>query len=548
MSLSSDPTGAAMAADMVDGHAQRLSAMAVKDLFAADPARFEHCSREFDGLLLDFSRQRLDRAALDALVALAEAVDLRGQVDALLGGALVNNTEGRAALHTLLRVPAGAAVPVALEPLHAEVLDERAKCAAFVRDMHAGRRKGATGQRFTDVVNVGIGGDLGPAMAVEALKPFHTNHLRCHFVSNVDGVQFADLSNALDPARTLVIICSKTFTTQETLANARLARSWIVERLGEQAVPAHFAAVSTNAAGMDEFGVGADARFTMWDWVGGRYSMWSAIGLSLELAIGTAQFEAFLAGGHAMDQHFRQAPWRENLPALLGLLAVWNRNGLGCASHAVLPYTQRLARFPAYLQQLEMESLGKRVTRAGTPVARDTGPVIWGEPGSNAQHSFFQLLHQGTAAVSADFLLPAQAEPGLEHSQQLAIANCLAQAQAFMAGFDADEVRAELEAKGLDAERIAALLPHKLHPGGRPTTLLAFERLDPATLGRLVALYEHKVYVQASIWGINPFDQWGVELGKKLCNSVLPAVQDTKLASTAPAETQPLLAWLQSHR
>jgi len=549
MSLSLDPTGAATAAHLVDGHAQRLSAVAVKDLFAADPARFEHCSREFDGLLLDFSRQRLDGTALDALVALAEAVDLRGQIHALLGGAIVNNTEGRAALHTLLRVPAGATVPAALEPLHAEVLDERAKCAAFVRDVHEGRRKGSTGQRFTDVVNIGIGGsDLGPAMAVEALRPFHTGHVRCHFVSNVDGVQFADLANALDPARTLVIICSKTFTTQETLANARLARRWLAGKLGEGAVPKHFAAVSTNATAMDAFGVGADARFAMWDWVGGRYSMWSAIGLALELAVGTKHFEAFLGGGHAMDEHFRAAAWRDNLPVLLGLLAVWNRNGLGNASHAVLPYTQRLARFPSYLQQLEMESLGKGVTRGGQPVDRATGPALFGEPGSNAQHSFFQLLHQGSGGISMDFLLPVKPEPGYEESRELAIANCLAQAQALMAGYGENEVRAELEARGLDAGRTAALLPHKIHPGSRPLTLLAFLELDPRMLGRLVALYEHKVFVQAALWVINPFDQWGVELGKKLCGSVLPAVQDPQAAEAAPAEIRSLLAWVHRNR
>ena len=415
-------------------------------------------------------------------------MDLRGQVDALLGGAVVNNTEGRAALHTLLRVPAGATVPAVLDPLHAEVLDERAKCAAFVRDIHEGRRKGLTSQRFTDVVNIGIGGsDLGPAMAVEALRPFHTGHVRCHFVSNVDGVQFADLANALDPARTLVIICSKTFTTQETLANARLARRWLAGKLGEGAVPKHFAAVSTNAAAMDAFGVGADARFAMWDWVGGRYSMWSAIGLALELAVGTKHFEAFLGGGHAMDEHFRAAAWHDNLPVLLGLLAVWNRNGLGNASHAVLPYTQRLARFSSYLQQLEMESLGKGVTRDGQPVDRATGPAIFGEPGSNAQHSFFQLLHQGSGGISLDFLLPVRPESGFEEARDLATAKCLAQAQALMAGYDEADIRAELGAKGLDAGRIDELLPHKLHPGSRPLTLLAFRQLDPHTLGTALA-------------------------------------------------------------
>ena len=530
-------------------HARRLSASPVRGLFAADAARFTNLSREFDGLLLDFTRQRLDGEALDALVSLAEAVDLRAQVAALMDGAIVNNTEGRPALHTLLRTPAGAEVPTALKPLHEEVLAERARCARFVLDIHEGRRTGSTGRRFTDVINIGIGGsDLGPAMAVEALRPFHTGHVRCHFVSNVDGVQLADLAGQLDPARTLVVVCSKTFTTQETLANAQLARSWITGSLDEAAVPLHFAAVSTNAAAMDAFGIGADARFAMWDWVGGRYSMWSAIGLSLELAIGTTNFDAFLAGGHAMDRHFRQAAGPDNLPTLLGLVAVWNRNGLGHGSHAVLPYTQRLARFPAYLQQLEMESLGKRVSREGGGLDGATGPVIWGEPGSNAQHSFFQLLHQGSGGISMDFLLPVAAEPGLEESRELAIANCLAQAQALMTGYGEDEVAAELEAKGLDEVEIASLVPHKVHPGSRPLTLIAFRELDPRTLGMLVALYEHKVFVQAVLWGINPFDQWGVELGKKLCGGVLPAVRESQAASAAPEELRSLLGWVHRHR
>ena len=327
----------------------------------------------------------------------------------------------------------------------------------------------------------------------------------------------------LDPARTLVIVCSKTFTTQETLANAGRLREWLAGRLGEAAVPRHFAAVSTNHAAMDEFGVGADARFAMWDWVGGRYSLWSAVGLALELAIGSDHFEAMLAGAQAMDAHFRSSRFSDNLPVLLGLIAHWNRNLQGCGSHAVLPYTQRLARLPAYLQQLEMESLGKRTTRTGRPVAGETGAVIWGEPGSNAQHSFFQLLHQGTAAVSADFLLPLHgaADSGAD---ELSIANCLAQMQAMMAGHAAAEA-------------------YRVHPGSRPLSLIAFARLDPATLGALVALYEHKVFVESVLWDINPFDQWGVELGKKICVSLLPLGQ-----APVPAEMRDLARWIEARR
>ncbi len=529
MTAKAHPTELDPAWASLQTHGVRLSDLPVRDLFAADPKRFEHCSRESDGILFDFSRQRLDRAALDVLIELADAANLRQQVDELFSGAIVNRTEKRAALHTLLRAPAGAALPDNLKPLHAEVLAERARCAAFVADVQAGRRTGATGERFTDVINIGIGGsDLGPAMAVQALRRFHTGHVRCHFVSNVDGTQLADLSAALDPAATLIIICSKTFTTQETLSNARLARSWIADALGEAAVPQHFAAVSTNAAAMDEFGVGADARFAMWDWVGGRYSIWSAIGLSLELAIGTLNFEAFLSGAHAMDGHFRSTPWRDNLPALLGLIAIWNRNVLGCASHAVLPYSQRLARFPAYLQQLEMESLGKGVSRDGQPVGRDTGAVIWGEPGSNAQHSFFQLLHQGSGGVSMDFLLPLT---GAADSQadDLVVANCLAQVQALMAGHETDD-------------------PHRRHPGNRPVSLVAFAELTPAMLGQLIALYEHTVFVQAAIWGINPFDQWGVELAKKLCSSLLPVARSGPVEATPPPELAGFVHWLNSRR
>jgi len=339
----------------------------------------------------------------------------------------------------------------------------------------------------------------------------------------VDGTQFADLAPTLDPARTLVIVCSKTFTTQETLSNARRVRGWLASALGEAAVPRHFAAVSTNDAAMDAFGIGRDARFAMWDWVGGRYSMWSAVGLSIELAIGTAHFEAMLAGAHAMDEHFRASAWRDNLPALAGVIAHWNRNALGCGSHAVLPYTQRLARLPAYLQQLEMESLGKRTTRSGKPVAAATGAVIWGEPGSNAQHSFFQLLHQGTAEVSADFVLPLVGGADAE-ADELVIANCLAQVQALMAGHAAPE-------------------PYRVHPGSRPLSVLAFPRLDPPTLGALVAFYEHKVFVESVLWDVDPFDQWGVELGKKICGSLLPLGK-----STPSAELTGLADWIARRR
>jgi glucose-6-phosphate isomerase len=509
---------------MLEPHARRLAGMHVRELFASDPERFARFSREACGLLVDFSRQRIDADALAALVDHAQQAGLSARIDAMLEGAIVNETEKRAALHTLLRVPAGSTLSPALAQLHAEVLAVRAQCRAFVGAVHAGRLTGATGERFTDVVNIGIGGsDLGPAMATAALAPYDAGLLKTHFVSNVDGTQFADLVPLLDPASTLVVVCSKTFTTQETLANAKRVREWLAGRLGEPAVPRHFAAVSTNHAAMDAFGVGPDARFAMWDWVGGRYSLWSAVGLSLELAIGSTHFEAMLAGAQAMDAHFRSSRFDDNLPVLLGLIAHWNRNLLGCESHAVLPYTQRLARLPAYLQQLEMESLGKRATRGGGTVTGETGAVIWGEPGSNAQHSFFQLLHQGTAKVSADFLLPVQGAAD-SAADELSIANCLAQMQAMMAGHASPD-------------------PHRVHPGSRPLSLVAFTRLDPATLGALIALYEHKVFVESVLWDINPFDQWGVELGKKICSGLLPLGQ-----APVPVELADVSRWIEDRR
>ncbi|MBS0373469.1 MAG: glucose-6-phosphate isomerase [Proteobacteria bacterium] len=507
-------------------HAARLSGTTLRALAADDPRRFEALSLEAEGILLDFSRQLIDEPALLALLELAASASLPDRIEQMLSGAIVNNTEQRPALHTALRDRSGTPLTVGNVDVRRLVKDERARCRAFVRTVSGGERLGATGKRFTDVINIGIGGsDLGPVMAVEALKSFASRSPRVHFVSNIDGVQFADLATQLDPASTLVIVCSKTFTTIETLTNAQLARDWIVARLGESAVPRHFAAVSVNHAAMNEFGIAPDARFTMWDWVGGRYSMWSAIGLAIELSVGSEQFELLLDGAYAMDCHFRSAPVRRNLPVVLGLLGVWNRQFLDCASSAVLPYDQRLHRFPAYLQQLAMESNGKRVRRDGAQVGWPTEPVIWGEPGSNSQHSFFQLLHQGTARVALDFLLPARSSVGLQSSQDLASANCLAQAEAFAFGYTLDEAQRELLAKGMSEARAAELARHKVHPGNRPASILAFERLDPATLGKLVALYEHKIFAESVIWDINPFDQWGVELGKRLAEAITPAVR-----------------------
>jgi glucose-6-phosphate isomerase len=408
--------------------------------------------------------------------------------------------------------------------------------------------RGSGGASFTTVINIGIGGsDLGPAMAVQALHTLTVNAPRVLFVSNVDGTDLANALEGADASRTLFIVASKTFSTQETLANARTARQWLAAKLGEAAVPAHFAAVSTNAPAMDAFGINPNYRFMMWDWVGGRYSLWSSIGVSLAIAIGGAAFLELLAGAHQMDQHFRSAPWDRNLPALMGLLGVWNIDLLELPTLAVLPYDGRLRRFPAYLQQLDMESNGKSVNVAGEPVGMSTAPVIWGEPGNNAQHSFFQMLHQGSPRAALDFLLPAQSSCGNPGQALLATANCLAQADAFAFGYTKDQATAELAARKLAPERVELLARHKVHAGNRPVSIVAFERLDARTLGSLVALYEHKVFTQSVVWGINAFDQWGVELGKKMCEEVLPLVSDPASASARPM-LKPLLTRLQAWR
>jgi len=526
-------------------HRDQVLGTYTRDLFAADPKRFEHLSLEGVGLLLDFSRQRLTTETLALLIQLARAADLEAHIKALLSGEAVNNTEKRPALHIALRRRLERPLVVNGRDVMRDVKAEREKLDAFVRSVHEGRITGHTGQRFDTLINIGIGGsDLGPVMAVEALARYRKPNLRSQFVSNIDGCQLADAIAESNPASTLVIVCSKTFTTLETMTNARRAREWIAGALGEKALPRHFAAVSVNQRAMDEFGVGPDLRFTIWDWVGGRYSVWSSIGVALALAIGSEQFHAFLDGGRAMDDHFAGTPIDRNLPVLLGLIGVWNRNFLGIPSHAVLPYDQRLHRFPAYLQQLEMESNGKRVTRDGNEIDYDTGAVLWGEPGSNAQHSFFQLLHQGTAAVALDFLAPVQSSSGWQDQQDLALANCLAQAQALMAGQTADQVRKELTAAGIDKAQVEALVPHKVQPANRLRSVLLFKCLDPATLGKLIALYEHKVFVQSVIWDINPFDQWGVELGKKLADKLIPAVRDPGSAQAHKHELSGLLDYI----
>ncbi len=541
MTLAIEPGPRTTVWPQLQAEAARLTATSVSGLFAADPNRSERFTRSSAGLLMDFSRQRLDQVVLDKLVALADAVGLRARIDAMWRGDRINTTEDRAVLHVALRQPPGAAVGGAA--IERTVLTERARMLAFAEGVRTGSIRGSAGEPFRLVVNIGIGGsDLGPAMAVLALRAFTTGAPRCEFVSNVDGVHLAEVLEGADPKTTLFIISSKTFTTLETQTNARTARAWLAQRLGEEAVPLHFGAVSVNHQAMDAFGVHPQYRFQMWDWVGGRYSIWSSIGVTVAIAIGEQNFLDFLAGGHAMDEHFRTAAWADNLPVLMGLLGVWNINFVGLPTLAVLPYDDSLRRFSAYLQQLEMESNGKSVMLDGTPIECQTAAVIWGEPGDNAQHSFFQLLHQGTPRAAFDFLLPARSSCDNQAQQDLAIASCFAQAQAFMEGQSAQTVKAQLEAQRMPAAQIAALVPHKVHAGNRPSTIVLFQQLDPATLGRLIALYEHSVLTQSVVWGINAFDQWGVELGKKLTAELAPAVRDPHGGHPSPSGLRTLLA------
>ena len=487
--------------------------MHLRDLFARDPGRFRALCFGEDDLTLDLSKEKLDAEALAALVSLARAAGVEARRDAMAAGRPINATEGRAVLHMALR---GGAEPPAGDDVRA-TLD---RFLRFAEEVRAGRIAGTAGP-IADVVNIGIGGsDLGPGMAARALRPDRDGP-RIHFVSNVDGAHFADTTAQLDPARTLVIVSSKTFTTLETMANARLARDWLGPHAGGQ-----MAAVSTNLPACAEFGIPSERVFGFWDWVGGRYSLWSAIGLSLAIGIGPDRFRAFLAGAAALDRHFREAPLERNLPVLMALTGIWRRNAMGWPTVALIPYDQRLERFPAYVQQLDMESNGKRVTLDGREVATATGPVVWGEPGTNAQHSFFQLLHQGTDIVPVDFIAAARprgADPG-HHA--LLLANCLAQGQALAFGRTAAEVRTEMQAAGKSPDEIARLVPHRTFPGDRPSTTILFRQLDPFSLGRLIALFEHKVFVQGAIWGVNSFDQWGVELGKALAGALIPALRD----------------------
>ncbi|AZG76232.1 glucose-6-phosphate isomerase [Methylocystis rosea] len=539
----------AVAFEALKFHAAALERTRTLDLFGEDSARFKNFSVKLDDFLFDFSKHRVTRETIALLTSLAKTRDLDARREALFSGELINNTERRAAMHMALRDLSARPLLVGGENMRPLIDAERDKVFTFARAVRSGDIRGATGAPFSDVINIGIGGsDLGPAMASRALSPYRGEGPRIHFVANVDGADLADTLHNLDLARTLFIISSKTFTTQETMANARSARARIVAALGEAAVKSHFAAVSTRLDKVAEFGIDSARVFGFWDWVGGRYSLWSSIGLALAIAVGPEHFLQFLQGGHDIDTHFLEAPLEQNIPVLMGLLGVWHRNVMGCGAHAVIPYDQRLARFPAYLQQLDMESNGKSVTREGARVRYKTGPVIFGEPGTNGQHAFFQLLHQGTDVVPIDFLVAAEPTAADERHHELLFANCLAQAEAFMRGRTVEDAKVQLRGQGLSEEEVERLAPHKTFPGDRPSSVLLYRQLDPRTLGRLVALYEHKVFVQSVIWDINPFDQWGVELGKELANRLAPIIENKDESTQGlDGSTAGLIAWRRSH-
>ncbi len=522
--------------------AESEASTSLRERFAADPGRAEAFTLETDGLIVDMSKHLIDADVLAALVALAEAAGMPERIESMFTGEHINSTEDRAVLHTALRLPKGSDLTVdgqdVASDVHA-VLDHMGEFATSVRD---GVWKGHTGKKITTIINIGIGGsDLGPLMAYRGLEASRHERIECRFVSNVDGTHLHQALEGADPETTLFIVASKTFTTLETLANAHSARAWLLDHLGgdESAIAKHFVALSTNAEGVAAFGIDTANMFEFWDWVGGRYSIDAAIGLAVMLAVGPDSFGEMLAGFHAMDVHFRTAPLSENIPALLGLIGVYYRNFLDYPTHAVLPYSQLLDRFPAYLQQLDMESNGKQVRLDGEGVTYDTGAIVWGEPGTNGQHAFYQLIHQGTTPIPADFIGFYEPDfPEVDHHDAL-MANLFAQAEALAFGKTGDEVRAEGVAD--------ALVSHKTFPGNRPSTMIMAPKLTPFVLGQLIALYEHRTFTQGAVWGVNSFDQWGVELGKVLAKAIIPELEDSSAALAHDSSTNALIERYRAH-
>jgi glucose-6-phosphate isomerase len=525
-------------------HHSAVAPLHMRELFARDPGRFQRFSQRLGDLLLDYSKNRITDETMTLLRRLAAERGVEAMRDRMFAGEPINNTEGRPVLHVALRNRSGRPILVGGKDVMPDVNAALAHVQAFSEAVRSGAWKGYTGKAITDVVNIGIGGsDLGPVMVTEALRPYQSDKLRLHFVSNVDGSHLAEALKRVDPETTLFLVASKTFTTQETMANAHSARAWFLGRAKVEAhIAKHFVALSTNAQEVARFGIATENMFVFWDWVGGRYSLWSSIGLSIALGIGYANFVKLLEGAHELDEHFRTAPLADNLPVTLAVLGVWYDDFFGAATQAILPYDQYLHRFPAYFQQGDMESNGKSVTRDGQPITTyQTGPVIWGEAGTNGQHAFYQLIHQGTKLIPCDFLAAVESHNPMGQHHTLLLANYFAQTEALMKGRTAAEARAELEAQGLRGEKLEALVPHKVFPGNRPTNSLLYQKLDPHTLGKLIALYEHKIFVQGVIWNVNSYDQWGVELGKKLAGVVLPELDQPGELTTHDASTNGLV-------
>ena len=532
------PHDISQAVAALEAHKRGAQTQTTPALFAADPHRFATFHASIDDLIYDYSKQRVTSETMALLFDLARAADLESRRAALFAGEKVNVTEGRSVLHMALRnLTHGKAFLSDGKDVMPDVIAVREKMGGFAEAVRSGSIKASNGERFTDIVNIGIGGsDLGPAMVARALSPFIASHLTLHFVSNVDGADLGDTLKHVPIATTLFIVCSKTFTTLETMTNANSARAAVAGALGEAAVADHFCAVSTQLDLIAKFGIKEDRVFGFWDWVGGRYSIWSAIGLSVMIGIGRGGFEAFLVGGQDIDDHFVSAPLGTNIPVLMALVEIWNHNFWGFSTQAVIPYDQRLGRFPAYLQQLEMESNGKHVRMDGTPVTMGTSPIIFGEPGTNGQHAFFQMLHQGTEPVPIDFLVAAKPTDADQHHHDLLVANCFAQGEALMRGRPLEDAKATLVKQGMDAAKIEEIAPAKVFEGNRPTSTLLYTSLTPRMLGRLIALYEHKVFTMGTIWAIDSFDQWGVELGKELAGRLVPIVADGD-ASTAALDS-----------
>lgn len=516
--------------------------LTLKKLFE-HPQRFDRYSINWEDILVDFSKNRIDEEIFETLIALADQTALKEGIASMFTGQPINQTEGRAVLHTALRNRSNSPIIVDGKDVMPEVSQVLAQMKQFCEDITSGNWKGYTGKPIRSLVNIGIGGsDLGPVMVTEALKPYQNKNLDIHFVSNVDGTHIAETLKDLDPETTLFFIASKTFTTQETMTNAHSARKWFLDQAqDEAAIAKHFVALSTNAQAVEEFGIDTNNMFVFWDWVGGRYSLWSAIGLPIACAIGFDNFEKLLEGAHAMDKHFRDTPFEKNIPVILALIGIWNTNFLGAASEAILPYDQYLHRFAAYFQQGNMESNGKYVSRDGKKVDYTTGPIIWGEPGTNGQHAFYQLIHQGTQLIPCDFIAPAISHnPVGDHHVKL-LSNFFAQTEALMNGKSLEEVEAEMEKAGKSREEIERLAPHKVFEGNRPTNSILVKQIDPFTLGALVAMYEHKIFTQGVIWNIYSFDQWGVELGKVLAKGILPELENEDEITSHDASTNGLI-------